>query len=326
LAHLAAVRSLPAALHPAINSLLHNTELALRYRRASLNIDPFDAPLPALDAASHFWDSLADEGESLSWRRGIFSRLSALCHIERGQGRRAAHLAARAWSDIHRTLAKRIRPLPPMTEEGCVQLADYADLAQWALLAMRGADEATIKSMFEDVKSWVAETHRGYPIDIESLYPSITLTVTTDNNANTVFPGKISLGVGTARSKYEHYSTLLHELRHAVAYAREATALDKSSVRFDEGIAVEGSGVAAEDLLIQPFARHVFGSNRTYLLNALAYGIRDARFAGTTDATLAKYYQGGCSGSGDLDTIAFAKQIAVTYATVPVVWTASGEE
>jgi hypothetical protein len=178
---------------------------------------------------------------------------------------------------------------------------------------VRAADEAAIKSMFEEVKNWVAETHRGYPIDIESLYSSITLTVTTDNNAITVFPGKISLGVGTARSKYEHYSTLLHELRHAVAFAWEATAADKSSVRFDEGIAVEGSGVAAEDLLIQPFARHVFGSNRTYLLNALAYGIRDARFAGTTDATLAKYYRPGCSGSGDLDTIAFAKQIAISY-------------
>jgi len=48
---------------------------------------------------------------------------------------------------------------------------------------VRAADEAAIKLMFEEVKSWVAETHRGYPIDIESLYASITLKVTTDNNA-----------------------------------------------------------------------------------------------------------------------------------------------
>jgi hypothetical protein len=178
---------------------------------------------------------------------------------------------------------------------------------------VRPADEAEIKSMFEEVKSWVAETHHGYPIDIASLYQSITLTVTTDNNAFTQFPGKIRLGVGTARSKYEHYSTLLHELRHAVAYAWEATASDKASVHFDEGIAVEGSGAATEDLLIQPFAQHVFGSGGTYVLNALAYSIRDARLAGTTDATLAKYYRPGCAGSGDLDSIAFTKQIAATY-------------
>jgi hypothetical protein len=67
------------------------------------------------------------------------------------------------------------------------------------------------------------------------------------------------------------------------------------------------------DLLIQPFARHVFANNRIYLLNALAYGIRDARYAGTTDATLAKYFRPGCSGTGDLDTIAFAKHIAGNY-------------
>jgi hypothetical protein len=178
---------------------------------------------------------------------------------------------------------------------------------------IRATDEAVIKSMFEEVKRWVAETHRGYPIDIASLYPSVTLTVTTDNNAFTEFPGDIRLGVGTARSRYEHYSTLLHELRHAVAFAWEATATNKTLVRFDEGIAVEGSGVSSEDLLIQPFAQRAFAYKRAFLLIALAYAIRDARFVGTTDATLAKYYRPGCSGDGDVDTIQFAKQIAATY-------------
>ena len=167
--------------------------------------------------------------------------------------------------------------------------------------------------MFAEVKTWVAKQYRGYPIDVAALYPTITFKVSTDNNAVTVVPGEITFGVGTARSRFEHYSTLLHELRHAVYYAWQANAPDKTKVKSDEGPALEGSGVAVEALLLQPFAKQLMNNDMAYALYSLDYGIRDARFAGTTDATLQKYFRSGCSGANDPDTIAFTKNIAASY-------------
>jgi hypothetical protein len=179
--------------------------------------------------------------------------------------------------------------------------------------AVRVQDESDMKAMFAEVKAWVASHYRGYPIDIASLFPHIQLKVTTANNANTIVPGNISIGVGTPRSKYEHYSTLIHELRHAIAFAWQANAPDKSKIKFDEGPAVEGSGVAVEALLLQPFANDTLKDDIALALYALAYGIRDARFAGTTDATLQVYYRAGCTGAGESDTIEFTRQIAIGY-------------
>lgn len=180
--------------------------------------------------------------------------------------------------------------------------------------ALRPEDEAAIKSMFEEVKTWVANRVKNYPIDLNAIYPKFTLTVTTGGTAETrTASGNISFGIGTRRSKMEFYSLLLHELRHAVKSAYRAAAANKSLVTTDMGTAVEGSGVAAETLLLEPFMREKLGDDLAYVLSALNYGIRDARFTGTTDATLQKYFRTGCSGANDPDTIEFTKRIAEGY-------------
>lgn len=46
---------------------------------------------------------------------------------------------------------------------------------------------------------------------------------------------------------------------------------------------------------------------------SLDYGIRDARFVGTTDATLQKYFRSDCSGETSPNTIEFTKRIAESY-------------
>jgi hypothetical protein len=171
-----------------------------------------------------------------------------------------------------------------------------------------------INAMFEEVKSWVARNYADYPIDISSLFMHIGLQVNTKNNAFTDNgTATVKIGVGTRRSKAEYYSWLLHELRHAVMYAWHANAPDKTKVRYDEGPALEGSGVAVEDLLLLPFLRETIKSDVALALYTLEYGIRDARFAGTTDATLQKYLRRDCDGAGDLDTIEFTKKIAAKY-------------
>jgi hypothetical protein len=77
--------------------------------------------------------------------------------------------------------------------------------------------------------------------------------------------------------------------------------------------ASNGSGVAVEALLLEPFAKATLKNETAYALYALDYGLRDARFAGTTDATLQKYFRAGCAGPSDKDTIEFTKNIAVGY-------------
>jgi hypothetical protein len=179
---------------------------------------------------------------------------------------------------------------------------------------VRPNEEQLLQSMFEEVKMWVAAQYQRYPIDIASLYPHITLAIDTEvSSPDTVYPGVITIGIATERSKIEYYSWLLHELRHAVVFAWQATAPDKSQVKHDEGPNVEGSGVAVEALLLEPFAKAALKDDTAYALYLLDYGIRDARFSGTTDAALQKYFRSGCSGSLDMDTINFTKNIAVGY-------------
>lgn len=179
---------------------------------------------------------------------------------------------------------------------------------------VRPDEEASLNSMFEEVKAWVAREYRGYPIDVSSLFSRITLVFNTQaGSPDTVYPGVIKLGLSTERSKLEYYSWLLHELRHAVRFAWQATASDKSTVQDDEGPNVEGAGVAAEALLLEPFARATLKSDTAYALYMLDYGIRDAKFAGTTDATLQKYFRSECSDGPARNTIEFTKRIAAGY-------------
>jgi hypothetical protein len=139
-------------------------------------------------------------------------------------------------------------------------------------------------------------------------------TVTTGNNSETkADTGDMFIGVGTERSKMEYYSLLLHELRHAVNYAWQAKAPDKSKVGSDMGFAIEGSGVAAEALLLEPFLKQVLKNDLAYALYALDYGIRDVRFVATTDATLQRYFRSSCSGTNYANSIDFTKNIAVSY-------------
>jgi hypothetical protein len=68
--------------------------------------------------------------------------------------------------------------------------------------------------------------------------------------------------------------------------------------------------------LLLSFLKETLKSDTALALYILDYGIRDARFAGTTEATLAKYLRSGCSGAGDSDTIEFTKSIARNFGLV----------
>jgi len=180
--------------------------------------------------------------------------------------------------------------------------------------AVRPDEKKQLEDMFAEVKTWVAREHQGYGIDIASLYPAITFRIDTQSGVpDTVPPGIITFGVATRRSKMEYYSWMIHELRHAVWMAQVSTSTDKSKAVNDEGLAVEGSGVAVESLLLEPFTKSVLKNDTAYTLYTLDFGIRDARYAGTTDATLQRYFRADCSAPSAPNTIDFARDIAISY-------------
>jgi hypothetical protein len=179
---------------------------------------------------------------------------------------------------------------------------------------LRSSDKEAVEAMRARVTGWLAERYRGYPIDLRKVLDSIRFSPNSMNNAVTDgATGEIRFGIGTKRSLMEYYSLLLHEYRHAVAYVWRASAADKSSVVSDEGTALEGSGVAAEELLREPFLRQVLNDDLTYALYALDFGIRDARQVATTDATLQKYLRTSCVSGAKPDSLDFSRNIAISY-------------
>ncbi|MGQ0584643.1 MAG: hypothetical protein ACT4O6_22135 [Reyranella sp.] len=178
--------------------------------------------------------------------------------------------------------------------------------------SVRPDEEASIRAMYEEVKNWIARRETVSPARIAPLFPAITLIVNNRNNATASSSGELNMALGTRRSKIEYYATLLHELRHAVNYARARVAQDNAAVVMDSGAAVEGSGVAAE-LLLGDFLRDTMRDEATVVLSSLEYGKNDGRFIATTDATIRRYLRPDCSAAEDIDTIGYAKEIAVSY-------------
>jgi hypothetical protein len=179
---------------------------------------------------------------------------------------------------------------------------------------VRPEDEAAIRAMFDDVRTWISDRYKGYPIDVAALFEKFTFTVTTEGNAMTsASTGNIRFGVGARRSRMEYYSLLLHELRHAVASAWRGQSANPAEVIVDVGPVIEGSGVAVEDLLLESFLRQKLNNDLVYALYALDYGLRDARFVATTDAALGRYFRSGCSDAGDPDGLAYAKATVLSY-------------
>jgi hypothetical protein len=95
------------------------------------------------------------------------------------------------------------------------------------------------------------------------------------------------------------------------AYRHNAS--DVSQIAADEEPAIEGSGVAVEDLLLETFMRDTLKDGLAFSIYNLGFGIRDARFVGTTVATLQRYFRKECSGPTSPDTIDYAKEIAKGY-------------
>ncbi|CAN7704315.1 hypothetical protein LJR098_002558 [Rhizobium sp. LjRoot98] len=178
---------------------------------------------------------------------------------------------------------------------------------------IRKEDIDKINDMFEKTKDWVAKNYNYYPNNPKNFYHGISIKVTTSSNSTTTYPGNINIGIGTSRTLYEHYSTILHELRHAMEFARAASGQILTVYGADTGPAFEGSGIATEIINLPILANDVFSTPRSIALNRLAYAMHDARLAATSEATAARYFRSGCSEASSPNSIDYVVKLVEKY-------------
>jgi hypothetical protein len=150
-------------------------------------------------------------------------------------------------------------------------------------------DVARARAMFREVHAWLAKRYARYPTPLATIFAGIRIDVNDDPSPFTFPGGDIRFGLGVSRPLFEHYSQMIHESRHAVSAYAAMHSADPAAVATDEGFALEGSGIAAEDLLRDEFMHDTIHDELTILLYQLEFGLRDARFLATTEATLQRY-------------------------------------
>ncbi len=181
----------------------------------------------------------------------------------------------------------------------------------------RELDAQQASVMLKQVHAWLAARYRDYPVDLTSIFAGVPLVATDSASPETNAVGEIRFGLGVRRPLYEQYSQMIHESRHAVMAYSRFHALDASKLMPDFGIALEGSAVAAEDLLLPEFFASIEPDATTRALYELSMGIRDARILATTEATLKRYTRTKASVVRDegspVDTREAARRIANRY-------------
>jgi hypothetical protein len=110
------------------------------------------------------------------------------------------------------------------------QIGGYADGE-----ALRAADLATVNAMWDEVKAYLAQKYRGYPLDIASLLSRPILSATYAGAFTTV--AGVTIGLKEPTSKPHMYEAILHEAKHSIDFASRAAV---------EGAAWEGAAKTTE--------------------------------------------------------------------------------
>ena len=169
--------------------------------------------------------------------------------------------------------------------------------------ALREADARAVNEMWEKTRAYVLKHYSGYELDMASLIP-LRPKLSTVSEVAMALGGEINIGLKTAYNKAALYSTLLHELKHAI---------DQKSHRAVEGAALEGAATTVEHQVWPSFVKEAMADEAERLPIALLMtGIENVRFAATTDATLQVYLRKSCA-ANEPDTVDFVKQIVASY-------------
>lgn len=182
--------------------------------------------------------------------------------------------------------------------EGQAMVGGYADGE-----ALRPGDRAVALEMWDQVRAYIQREYAGYRVDIAALIPSAP-TITTTGETCFSSGGAVSIGLKKAWNKASLFSTMLHEVKHAI---------DQNSHAAVEGAAWEGAATSIERQVWPLFIEEAMGSEGAKLSVArLMTEIDNVRFTATTDATLKVFLRESC-GPDEPDTVDYAKQIVAGY-------------
>lgn len=182
--------------------------------------------------------------------------------------------------------------------DGLTMIGGYAEGE-----ALRPADDATVKAMWNDVKAYIAQRYAGKPIDLGALVPAAPI-ITTSDGIFAGSDGNVTVGLQNATNRASLYKTLLHEIKHVIDYRSHASV---------QGAAWEGAAVLTEDLVGMPMLSVVMANEAAKLpMYSLQVAIDEVRLTATTDATLKVLLRSSCTAK-EPDSIAFAKGIVASY-------------
>ena len=168
---------------------------------------------------------------------------------------------------------------------------------------LRQQDTAAINEMWEKARAYVVKHYSGYDVDLAPLIPA-RAKISTVSEGAFALGGEVNIGLKKALNKASLYSTVLHEMKHAI---------DQNSHRAVEGAALEGAATSVERQLWPHFILGAMADEAERLpLALLITAIDNVRFAATTDATLQLYLRKSCD-DGQPDTVDFVKQIVASY-------------
>lgn len=101
---------------------------------------------------------------------------------------------------------------------------------------LRPVDKATVLEMWESVRAFIAREYSGYPVDIVALIPEAPSVLPGSEGCFSV-GGEVSIGLKNQWVKASLYSTVMHEIKHAI---------DQRSRAAVEGAAWEGAATSVE--------------------------------------------------------------------------------
>jgi hypothetical protein len=169
--------------------------------------------------------------------------------------------------------------------------------------SLRQTDATAIDEMWQKARVFIIANYSGYDVDLAALIPA-RAKISTVSETAFALGGEVNIGLKTAFNKASLYSTVLHEIKHAI---------DQKSGRAVEGAALEGGATSVERQAWPRFIREAMAKEAVHLpLALLITAIDDVRLTATTDATLQRYLRSSCR-ADEPDTVDFVKQIVASY-------------
>lgn len=168
---------------------------------------------------------------------------------------------------------------------------------------LRPQDQTAVDDMWRKVREYLIRAYSGFDVDLAPLIPEHAKISTTSETAYAL-GGEVNLGLRKASNQASLYSTMLHEIKHAI---------DSNSELAVEGAAWEGAATTVEQQVWPHFIRELMADHaETLPLAILITEIDNVRFTATTDATLQRLLRESCD-EGEPDTVDFVKRIVASY-------------